>query len=67
MSNLQIIEEALQLDPKERFLIVDALLKSLDKPDEELDALWAEESAKRLASYKKGDATTIAFEDIFDS
>jgi len=37
MSNTQIIQEALQLDPKERYMIVESLLQSLDKPDESID------------------------------
>ncbi len=66
MSNLQIIEEALQLTPQDKFLVVDALLKSLDEPDEKLDTVWEEESEKRLQTYKNGKINTIAFEEVFD-
>ena len=52
MSNLQIIEEALHLNPKDKFLIIDTLLKSIDEPDEKLNSVWEKESQKRLQSYK---------------
>jgi len=66
MSNLQIIEEALLLTPQDKFLVIDTLLKSLDKPDVELDSIWEEESEKRLQSYKKNKTQTISFEEVFN-
>ena len=41
MSNTQILEEALQLNPQERYIVVESLLKSLDKPDDSVDSIWA--------------------------
>jgi len=66
MSNLQIIEEALLLTPQDKFLIIDTLLKSLDKPDMELDGVWEDESEKRLRSYKDDKTQTIPFEEVFN-
>jgi len=66
MSSLEVIDEALQLPPQERFLIVDTLLKSLDKPDEAVETLWEEEAKKRLQYYKEGKTDTIHFEEIFN-
>ena len=65
-SNLQIIEEALNLNTKDKFLIIDTLLKSIDKPDEELDSIWVDESEKRLQSYKNDKTQTISFEEVFN-
>ena len=48
MDSREILEQALRLKPEERFLVVEGLLKSLDEPDEKLDAIWAEEADKRL-------------------
>ncbi len=67
MSNTKILEEALRLKPQERYLVVESLLKSLDKPDEEVDEVWAEEAQKRLQNYKSNNVKTISFEQIFDS
>ena len=65
MSNTQIIEEALQLNPQERFIIIETLLKSLDKSDETLENIWADEAEKRLISYHKGEVQTISFDAVF--
>jgi len=66
MNNLQILKEALQLNPQDKFLIIDTLLKSLDKPDAELNSVWENESEKRLQSYKNNKTQTISFEEVFD-
>lgn len=66
MRNLEIIEEALQLTPKDKFLVIETLLKSLDKPDEELETIWEDESEKRLQSYKKESTKTISFDEVFN-
>lgn len=66
MSNLDILEEALQLNPQERYLVVESLLKSLDKPDESIDNVWADEATKRLANYKKNKIETVSFEEVFN-
>ncbi len=66
MSSSEVIDEALQLPPQERFLIVDTLLKSLDKPDEAVETVWEKEAQKRLQHYKEGKTRTISFEEIFN-
>jgi putative addiction module component (TIGR02574 family) len=66
MRNLQIIEEALLLTPQDKFLVIDTLLKSLDKPDTELDTIWENESEKRLQAYKNDKTQTISFEEVFN-
>ena len=66
MSNAQILEEALQLNPQERYIIVESLLNSLDKPDESIDDVWATEAQKRLQNYKNEKIQTISFEEMFN-
>jgi putative addiction module component (TIGR02574 family) len=56
----------LRLKPEERFLVVEGLLKSLDEPDQVLDAIWAEEAEKRLRAYREGRLKGIPMEDIFE-
>ena len=65
MTGKDILEQALRLKPAERFLVVEGLLKSLDEPDQELDAIWAEEADKRLKAYREGRLEGIPMEDIF--
>jgi len=66
MSNAEILQEALQLNPQERYIVVETLLKSLDKPDESIDTVWADEAEKRLQNYRVNKTKTISFEEIFD-
>jgi len=65
MTSKDILEQALRLKPAERFLVVEGLLKSLDEPDQELDAIWAEEAEKRLRAYREGRLEGIPMEDLF--
>ena len=61
----ELISEVLQLKPAERFIVIEALIKSLDVPDPEIEEAWALEAEKRLKAYKAGKLETISFEDIF--
>lgn len=67
MSNTEILKEALQLKPQERYLVIESLLKSLDNPDETIDEVWADEAQKRLNDHKNNRSETISYEQIFDS
>jgi len=65
MSSKEILRQALKLKPEERFLLVEGLIRSLDEPDESLDAIWAEEAEKRLNAYRAGNLKGIPMEEIF--
>ena len=65
MGSKEILEQALQLRPAERFILVEGLLKSLDEPDYDLDAIWVEEAEKRLKAYRAGELEGIPMEEIF--
>lgn len=64
MEGREILERALKLKPPERFLVVEGLLRSLDKPDQELDAIWAEEAENRLRAYREGRLKGISVEEV---
>jgi len=59
-----ILKEAIQLNPTEKAKLVDQLITSLDKPDRELDKLWAEEAESRLNAYKQGKLKTVSLEEV---
>lgn len=60
-----LISQALQLKPAERFIIIEALIRSLDVPNPEIEERWAEEAQKRLSAYKEGKLDTITFDEMF--
>ncbi len=61
-----IIEEALHLKPQERYIIIESLVQSLNKPDEEIEKIWIEESKKRLQAYRDGTIKTLSYDQVFE-
>lgn len=61
----ELLEQALALNVNERTKLIDELFKSIDKPDEEIDQIWADEADKRLEAYRKGELKAVPMENIF--
>lgn len=59
-----ICEEALTLRPAERLQLIEWLAKSLDKPDEKIEQVWAVEAEKRYKALKDGKVRTIPLTEI---
>jgi len=60
-----------ELDAKIRSLpdnakleLVDSILAQLDKPDPEMDRVWAEEARRRWKAYKAGKVETVSYEQV---
>lgn len=60
-----LIDQALELPAQERAVVAEQILLSLDKPDAELDGIWASEAEARLSAYKSGQETAIPLADAF--
>jgi len=60
----KLAAEIHDLPDVEKLRLVDAILTDLDKPDPEIDRVWAEEARKRWAAYKAGRAPTVAYETV---
>ena len=65
MSGEEILDQALNLKPEGRFLVIEGLIKRLDDPDRELDEIWAEEAEKRLAASRAGKLEVVPMGEIF--
>jgi putative addiction module component len=50
----KLASEIRDLPDVEKLRLVDAILTDLDKPDPEIDRIWADEARKRWAAYKAG-------------
>lgn len=48
----------------EKLRLVDAILESLDKPDPEIERVWASEARKRWTAYKKGAVRSIPYKSV---
>ncbi|MDI6744169.1 MAG: addiction module protein [Thermodesulfovibrionales bacterium] len=44
--------------------LVDSILTQLDKPDPEIDRVWAEEARNRWKAYKSGKIGTVSYEQV---
>src|SRR5216684_3409841 len=60
----KIAQKIRELPDVEKLRLVDAILTDLDKPDPEIDRVWAEEARKRWAAYKAGEIPTVAYEEV---
>ena len=61
-----MIDEGLQLKPAEKVIVIEALIRSLDVPDPNIEKAWADEAERRLKAYKEGKLETISFEEMFE-
>lgn len=59
-----IVEQAAKLSPNEKIELIDALLATVDKPDAEIDALWATEAESRLAAYQRGEMQALDLNEV---
>jgi putative addiction module component (TIGR02574 family) len=60
-----ILQQALTLSPRDRSVLIDALVASLDQADASLDALWVQEAGDRLNAYKTGELAAVSAESVF--
>ncbi len=59
-----ILKEVLTLKPSQKAELIDKLLSSLDKPDKEIDELWANEAEDRIDAYDQGKIKAIPLEKV---
>jgi len=50
-----IAKEAERLPAADRIRLIEFLLESLDKPNPDIDRIWAEEGERRLDAYLRGE------------
>ena len=62
----KLAKEIHSLSDIEKLQIVDSILVDLDKPDPEMDRIWAEEARKRWAAYKAGRIPTVSYQEVMD-
>ncbi|MEW5817795.1 MAG: addiction module protein [Spirochaetota bacterium] len=48
----------------EKMELVDSILMQLDKPDPEIDRIWADEARKRWNADKKGRLKTVSYKQV---
>ena len=66
MDTKSIFKDALELRPAERLQLIEMLSRSLNKPDENIEKIWAEESEKRYKALEEGKVKTFAINEIIE-
>lgn len=65
MRKVEIIDMALQLKAADRYEVVEKIMQSLDKPDAEIDRVWAEEALHRARACDEERMKTLSSEEVF--
>jgi putative addiction module component (TIGR02574 family) len=60
----KLVSEIKSLPDPEKLRLLKAILEQLDRPDSEIDRVWADEARKRWAAYKAGEISTVSYEDV---
>ena len=58
--NKEIQAKIRSLSDTEKLKLVDSILTQLDRPDPEIDRIWAEEARNRWQAYKAGKLETVS-------
>lgn len=61
-----ILKDALNLKPSQKAELIDRLLSTLDKPDREIDKLWAKEAEDRIDAYDRGKIKAVPLEKVLE-
>lgn len=61
-----ILVEISPLKPVEKLKLVDEILNSLNQPNPQIDALWANEAENRIKAYDDGNITSLSAEKVFE-
>lgn len=54
------------IKPSQKAELIDKLLSALDKPDREIDELWAKEAEDRIDVYDRGKIKAVPLEKILE-
>ena len=66
MKNIEkeLILKALKLKPQDKIVLIEALVESLDKPDEYIQEVWLKEAQDRLKAHREGRTRGIPAEEV---
>jgi hypothetical protein len=59
-----VIEQALELSARERAIVAEQILLSLDCPDPAMDQIWIGEAESRLDAYERGEIKATSIQEV---
>lgn len=66
MNAKDVIDEAISLPVEERAFIVDSLLRSLNRPEQEIDKEWTKVARRRLDEIRSGALKSVSGDEVFE-
>ncbi len=60
------LDQVKDLSDMDKLALVDELLAQLDRPDPEIDKIWAEEVQKRWKLYREGKIKSIPYSKVME-
>jgi len=63
----KLLKEALVLPVQEKSELIEQLIKSLDKPDPEIDELWKKEAESRIDAYDEGKLPSVTVQEAISN
>lgn len=61
-----VVEEIKALPDTEKLAVVDSILLELDRPDPEIDRVWADEARARWQAFRAGRANHVPYAEVMD-
>jgi putative addiction module component (TIGR02574 family) len=65
LTTKELLDQAMSLPVEERTHLVDSILKSLNRPDKEIDIQWIETAKKRLEELRSGKVKAVSGDEVF--
>ena len=62
--NKELKAKIRSLSDTEKLELVDSILIQLDRPDPEIDRVWADEARKRWLAYKSGKLESVPYDKV---
>lgn len=62
--NKELKAKIRSLSDTEKLELVDSILIQLDRPDPEIDRIWADEARKRWLAYKSGKLESVSYDKV---
>ena len=61
-----LVAKVSALPDTDKIQLVESILMQLDKPDPEIDRIWADEARKRWQAHKKGALETVSYSQVME-
>jgi putative addiction module component (TIGR02574 family) len=62
--NKELKAKIQSLSDTEKLKLVDSILTQLDRPDPEIDRIWAKEARNRWQAYKSGKLESVPYDKV---